>query len=100
MCDVSPSKIGKDIYEPFKNNSLFMIPTSGADKGKAFRFAAGPVDSEMCGMCFSPDEATMFLSIQHPGENTIDAANPTSRWPNFGSDMPRPALVAITGFKK
>jgi uncharacterized protein len=100
MSDISPGKIGKDMYTTFKNNSLFMIPTGGKDKGKAFRFAAGPVDTEMCGMCFSPDEKTMFLSIQHPGENSPTAESPTSRWPNFGNDIPRPALVAITGFKK
>lgn len=100
MCDVSPSKIGKDRYADFKNNSLFMIPTAGIDKGKAFRFAAGPIDAEMCGMCFSPDESAMFVSIQHPGENSPTADNPSSRWPNFGDDIPRPALVAITGFKQ
>jgi len=100
MCDISSSWLNKDMQKSFKNNSLFMIPTSGENKGKAFLFASGPIDCEMCGGNFTPDGSTMFLSIQHPGENTISLENPTSRWPNFGNDLPRPAVVAITGFKK
>ena len=96
LCDVSTSKLNKDRYVPFKNNSLFMIPTSGENKGKAFRFASGPVDCEMCGGTFTPDESTLFLSIQHPGENSLTQENPTSRWPNYGKDIPRPAVIAIT----
>lgn len=100
LCDISSGNLNKNRYKDFKNNSLFMIPTSGEDKGKAFQFASGPVDCEMCGGNFTPDETTMFLSIQHPGENSISLDNPTSRWPDFGDDQPRPAVVAITGFRK
>ena len=99
LCDIASGSINKGVYAPFRNNSLFMIPTSGNSKGKAFRFAAGPKDTEMCGTCFSPDESAMFLSIQHPGENTLSLTNPTSRWPDFGNELPKPAVVAITGFK-
>lgn len=100
LSDISASWLNKEKHKEFKNNSLFMIPTSGEDKGKAFRFATGPVDCEMCGGNFTPDESTMFISIQHPGENSQTIENPTSRWPNFGSDIPRPAVIAITGFKQ
>lgn len=96
LSDIGSSELNKGIYHEFKNNSLFMIPTYGKNKGKAFRFASGPVESEMCGVCFTPDEKTMFISIQHPGENTSDKNNPTSKFPD--GDMPRPALAAITGF--
>ncbi len=95
FCDVSNTKLNKDRYIPFKNNSLFMIPTADENKGKAFRFASGPVDCEMCGGTFTPDESTMFVSVQHPGENSLTLENPTSRWPNFGNDIPRPAVIAI-----
>lgn len=100
LSDISESKMNKSPYEPFKNNSLFMIPTQGENKGKAFRFASAPIDAELCGGNFTPDESTMFLSIQHPGGGTEDINNPTSRWPKYGNDIPRPAVVAITGFKK
>lgn len=100
LCDIASGSINKGAYAPFKNNSLFMIPTRGRNKGKAFRFAAGPADTEMCGTCFSPDESAMFLSIQHPGENTLSLDNPTSRWPDYDNELPKPAVVAITGFGK
>ena len=98
LCDVSNTKLNKDRYIPFKNNSMFMIPTQGENKGKAFRFASGPVDCELCGGTFTPDESTLFLSVQHPGENSLTQENPTSRWPNYGDDIPRPAVIAVTGF--
>lgn len=100
LCDVSNTKLNKDRYIPFKNNSLFMIPTAGENKGKAFRFASGPIDCEMCGGTFTPDESTMFVSVQHPGENSLTQENPTSRWPDFGNNIPRPAVIAVTGFNK
>ncbi len=100
LCDVSSPKLNKGKFASFKNNSLFMIPTSGENKGKAFRFASGPTDCEMCGANFTPDGSTLFLSIQHPGENSLTKESPTSRWPNFGNDEPRPAVIAVTGFKK
>lgn len=100
LCDISTTKLNKDRQKPFKNNSLFMIPVSGENKGKAFLFASGPVECELCGGTFTPDGSTLFISVQHPGEGSSDYDNPTSRWPMHGDDIPRPAVVAITGFKK
>ena len=58
-----------------------------------------PVEAEMTGPCFTPDETTLFLAVQHPGEDTKDAKKPTSMWPHRkGDTMPRPSVVAITGF--
>ena len=52
----------------YGNNSTWCIPTSGANAGKAYPFAIGPMESETCGLNFTPDEKTLFLAIQHPGE--------------------------------
>lgn len=98
LCDISTSRLNKEEQRPFKNNSLFMIPTTGEFRGKAFRFATGPVECEMCGGNFTPDGSTLFISIQHPGENSLTREKPTSRWPNYGQDIPRPSVVAVTGF--
>ena len=53
------------------------------------------MDAELTGPFFSPDGSTLFLSVQHPGEETRDLANPTSKWPT--GDMPKPSVVAISG---
>ena len=43
--------------------------------GRAFRIASVPSDAETTGPAFSSDEATIFLSVQHPGEER------PSTWP-------------------
>ena len=82
---------------PFKNNSLFVIPRYGNDAGKVIRVASAPRDAELTGPCFSPDGKTLFLSVQHPGEQTTDINNPTSLWPFDEDNIPKPSVVAITG---
>lgn len=52
----------------FGNNSIWFIPTTGADAGKAYLFGMGPMECETTGPCFTSDQQTMFLSVQHPGE--------------------------------
>lgn len=84
-------------YMPFKNNSLFVIPRYGKDAGKVVRVASAPRDAELTGPCFSPDGKTLFLSVQHPGEQTTDVNNPTSLWPFDEDNIPKPSVVAITG---
>jgi uncharacterized protein len=95
--DISSSKLNQDgAYETFKNNGAFFIATDGKGAGQAYQFASGPRECEMTGPDFTPDQKTMFIAVQHPGEETKDPSNPTSRWP-YG-DIPRPAVVAIQGF--
>ncbi|MEH7013400.1 alkaline phosphatase PhoX, partial [Neobacillus niacini] len=100
VTDISSSSLNKDAWTSFGNNGMFVIPTIGSDKGIAFQFASAPAEAELTGPSFNPDEKTLFLSIQHPGEETKDKNNPTSTWPHRkGEKTPRPAVVAITGFK-
>ncbi|WP_010135689.1 PhoX family protein [Ochrovirga pacifica] len=84
-------------YQAFKNNSLFVIPRLGKDAGKVIRVASAPTDAELTGPWFSPDGKTLFLSVQHPGEQTKDLNNPTSKWPFDSDGIPKPAVVAISG---
>ncbi len=76
---------------------------SGARPAKLF-FRC-PAGAEMCGPYFTPDDETLFVAVQHPGEADEEdpkAApatfeNPSTRWPDFKPDMPpRPSVVAIT----
>jgi secreted PhoX family phosphatase len=98
VTDISSSSMNKGIYKTFGNNGLFFIPTSGPDKGHAMQFASAPVGAEMTGPWFTPDEKTLFLSVQHPGENLESYAAPTSHWPKGGTSIALPGVVAITGF--
>ncbi|WP_370529811.1 PhoX family phosphatase [Alkalihalobacillus sp. AL-G] len=98
VTDISSSKLNTTIWKPFGNNGMFVIPTHGKEQGVAFQFASAPNEAELTGPCFTPDEKTLFLSVQHPGENTENLANPHSVWPHRRDNMPRPGVVAITGF--
>jgi hypothetical protein len=67
------------------------------------RFLVGPKNCEVTGVFVTPDERTMFVGIQHPGEApgnlTNDPANPTqySSWPPIApGGRPRSSLVMIT----
>lgn len=69
------------------------------------RFLVGPVGSEITGVAETPDGKTMFVNIQHPGENTAlaniaDPARYTSQWPSnagYGAGKrPRSATIVIT----
>jgi uncharacterized protein len=106
----------------FGNNSIWFIPTSGKEAGKAFLFGTGPMECETTGPCFTQDEQTMFLSVQHPGETNGTRKNQASEsreilvttttgeefmqtrqvpigsnWPSkTPNSPPKPAVVAIT----
>ena len=97
--DMSASLMNKvgGVYMPFKNNSLFVIPRYGKQAGEVIRVASAPIDAELTGPWFSPDGKTLFLSIQHPGEQTTNINTPTSRWPFDTDNIPKPSVVAIKG---
>lgn len=82
------------------NEGLYAAPASGAQRGSPKLFFTAPIGAEICGPCFTPDNTTLFLSIQHPAETPRGSstfATPSTRWPDFKKDMPaRPSVIAIT----
>ncbi|MCL9999143.1 MAG: PhoX family phosphatase [Erythrobacter sp.] len=64
------------------------------------RFLTGPIGCEITGVDTTPDGRTLFVGIQHPGENGTAAA-PDSNWPANQTAAapgvrPRSAVVAVT----
>jgi len=95
--DMSGSKMNKFPYSGFGNNGLFVVPQFGKDAGKAIQMASAPNDAEFTGPCFTPDGKALFLSVQHPGEQTKSLDKLTSNWPLGGNEIPKPSVVAISG---
>lgn len=67
------------------NQMLLADPVSGRIR----RFLVGPRECEVTGMTWSPDGRTMFIGIQHPGENG------DSHFPGGVTNVPRSCVVAI-----
>jgi secreted PhoX family phosphatase len=98
--DISNSRqaLAEDGYDNIGNNQMLAAdPATGEIK----RFIVGPRGCEVTGAFTTPDQTTMFVNIQHPGESTpawgeATPEDPTavSSWPD-GEGRPRSATVAI-----
>ncbi|MBE5074716.1 PhoX family phosphatase [Erythrobacteraceae bacterium E2-1 Yellow Sea] len=82
-------------------NSSSQATVVGADPSAASlrRFLVGPKECEITGVDTTPDGRTLFVGIQHPGEDG-SWDNPSSNWPQSqtgtNSGRPRSGVVAIT----
>ncbi len=97
--DVSTSTINSGAYAGFGNNQMLCADVS---TGEIRRFLVGPNQCEITGVFVTPDEKTMFVGIQHPGEAGVGVNDPTnpkqySNWPDGpAGGRPRSSCVVIT----
>lgn len=86
-------------------DGVWGLETEGPLRATGKLFYRCPVGAEMCGPVFTPDDETLFVAVQHPGESNDGNPNappgtfenPISRWPDFQPGVPpRPSVVAIT----
>jgi secreted PhoX family phosphatase len=84
-----------------RTDGLWALETEGEGRGTSKAFFRVPVGAELCGPEFTPDARTLFLAIQHPGEEDAEGTpgtfeDPATRWPDFDASMPpRPSLVVV-----
>lgn len=96
--DGQPSSIGL-------NDGLFKVPVAGPERGRVQQFLAVPTEAETCGPVIHDKDGSVFVAVQHPGENGTWAAQ-TSRFPDYVPSTgtaapgdfagPRPTIVQVT----
>ena len=83
VTDISSSRLNKPrpSTSTTRNNAMFMVPTRGPERRRSRTASRNmPVESEGTGPYFTPDERTLFVSVQHPGEETSDLAPDDPSW--------------------
>jgi secreted PhoX family phosphatase len=81
------------------NDGLFAVPVEGEERGFVRQFFSSVPGAEVTGPVFTPDNTSLFVAVQHPGEGSDAIYNsvyeePGSRWPD-GVGPPRPSVVVI-----
>ena len=96
--DGFPSRMLDDNTPAPVHDGLWACETTGANRALTKHFFGCPRGAEMCGPCFTPDGKTLFVAVQHPGqEDGASYAAPATRWPDFDAKTPpRPSVVAVT----
>jgi hypothetical protein len=105
MLAAIPGRVGDGATRSVSNSlggvSSTVSTRVGAAPGTTLRrFLVGPKECEITGIYTTPDGRSMFVNIQHPGENGTAAA-PTSNWPASQTgaapgSRPRSATIVIT----
>ncbi len=77
-------------------DGLWACEVDGAHRALPRHFFRAPSGAEVCGPCFTPDNRTLFLAVQHPAAAKMFVP-PLHGWPDFeAGGPPRPAGLAIT----
>ena len=96
--DGAPSGIGKA-------DGLYRVPTTGPERGHLVQFLAVPNGAETCGPVIHDLDGSVFVAVQHPGEEGSWAEQqsyfpdyvPKGSRPDRGDWRgPRPAVIQVT----
>jgi uncharacterized protein len=80
------------------HDGIWITETEGPGRAVTKHFFGCPKGGELCGPEFTPDGKTLFVAIQHPGDDKgSNFDTPSTRWPDFAHGMPpRPSIVVVT----
>ncbi len=92
---------GNSLKATGRADGLWALETDGELRGTSKHFFRVPAGAEMCGPFFTPNDETLFLAVQHPGESEegqpASYEKPNTRWPDFKEGVPpRPSVVVVT----
>ena len=85
-------------------DGLFLVPLTGPDRGRVQQFLSVPRDGETCGPVIHDRDGSVFVAVQHPGEDGSWAAQ-ASYFPDYIEPGalrdgrwggPRPSVIQVT----
>ncbi|MBA3780801.1 MAG: DUF839 domain-containing protein, partial [Nocardioides sp.] len=84
-------------------DGLFKVPVAGPERGRVQQFLAVPAGAETCGPVIHDRDGSVFVAVQHPGEDGTWEV-PQSFFPDYAKDGaergefagPRPTVVQVT----
>ncbi len=95
MGDIGPAEDGP--LAPFGMNQMLAADPA---TGEIRRFLTGPWGQEITGVITTPDGATMFVNVQHPGGHAtaedFAVGNFGSGFPDYDGTVPRSATLVVT----
>jgi uncharacterized protein len=83
------------------NDAIHAVVTTGDKRGQLLQFLSVPAGAEACGPEFTPDQTTLWVAVQHPGEDgdlrtpRDPRTNTQSSWPDGPGTVARPATIAV-----
>jgi hypothetical protein len=79
------------------NDALYACPVEGDERGYLRQFLSVVPGAETCGPTLTPDEQTLLVAVQHPGEGGVLGGNPppSSAFPDYDGGPPRPSVIAV-----
>lgn len=86
------------------NDGLFRVPLEGAGRGDVQQFLAVPREAETCGPVIHDADGSVFVAVQHPGEDGVWGAQ-HSLFPDYVAEGsfsggkwggPRPSVIQVT----
>lgn len=89
---------GNNMKATGRTDGLWAVDTEGEMRGTSKLFFRVPAGAEMCGPTFNSSSDTLFLAVQHPGDEGLATyEKPATKWPDFKENLPvRPSVVVVT----
>lgn len=80
------------------NDGIYAVPTDGSERGFVRQLMSAVPGAETASLVFNPDDTTLFVTIQHPGEGGRWTDNPGDLISTFpdGVGPNKPAIITVS----
>mgnify|MGYP002718022287 CR=1 FL=1 len=77
-----------------RHDTALVLTLDGPDRGRVEQFLSVPRDAETCGPVIHDRDNSVFVNVQHPGEDGEFGAQ-RSYFPDYDGKGPKPTVVQV-----